>query len=66
MYFVSLVSMASSLTSAPLHCALQGSLVVTAGQRTIAEFEDHWVRIDANNPSAENPWYQEGYMDKYQ
>lgn len=37
--------------------------VVPAG-RKIIEFEDHWVRIDNNYPSTENPWYRSQYMKK--
>ena len=40
----------------------RGVISVLSGSRKIIEFEDHWVRIDVNNPSAENPWYQDWYM----
>lgn len=40
----------------------RGVISVLAGSRKIIEFEDHWVRIDVNSPSPENPWYQEWYM----
>ncbi|XP_061163158.1 uncharacterized protein LOC133172311 isoform X1 [Saccostrea echinata] len=40
----------------------RGIISVLSGSRKIIEFEDHWVRIDVNNPSAENPWYKDWYM----
>ena len=42
----------------------RGLVAVVPAGRKIIEFEDHWVRIDNNNPSVENPWYKDMYMDK--
>lgn len=41
----------------------RGILVIVPKSRYIVEFEDHWVRIDENNPPAENPWYARWYME---
>ena len=38
---------------------------VVPAARKIIEFEDHWVRIDNYNPSPENPWYMEQYMESF-
>ncbi|KAK3084395.1 hypothetical protein FSP39_012853 [Pinctada imbricata] len=43
----------------------RGIISVLSGSRKIIEFEDHWVRINVNNPSAENPWYQDWYQTEY-
>lgn len=40
----------------------RGIISVVPGARKITEFEDHWVRIDENDPSPENPWFKEFYM----
>lgn len=42
----------------------RGLLSVVPANRKIIEFEDHWARIDVNNPSVENPWYKQMYMAK--
>ena len=42
----------------------RGLIAVVPAGRKVIEFEDHWVRIDNNNPSVENPWYKDMYMDK--
>lgn len=44
----------------------RGIISIVPASRYIVEFEDHWVRIDEENPSAENPWYKEWYMEKFQ
>ncbi|KAL3856569.1 hypothetical protein ACJMK2_011304 [Sinanodonta woodiana] len=41
----------------------RGLIVVVPGARSITEFEDHWVRINPNNPSPQNPWYKDMYME---
>jgi len=38
--------------------------VVPSG-RKIIEFEDHWVRIDPEQPSDENPWFKSMYMERF-
>lgn len=43
----------------------RGIISVLSGSRKIIEFEDHWVRIDVNSPSQENPWFQDWYMTEY-
>ncbi|KAL4223423.1 hypothetical protein ACF0H5_016893 [Mactra antiquata] len=42
----------------------RGLISVVPAGRKIIEFEDHWVRIDDNFPSSENPWYRNQYMKK--
>ncbi|XP_033748674.1 LOW QUALITY PROTEIN: uncharacterized protein LOC117333478 [Pecten maximus] len=42
----------------------RGVIAVLSGSRKIIEFEDHWVRIDVSNPSSENPWFQDWYMNE--
>ena len=44
----------------------RGLISVVPAGRKIIEFEDHWVRIDNNKSSSENPenpWYKDMYMD---
>ncbi|KAK7481553.1 hypothetical protein BaRGS_00027202, partial [Batillaria attramentaria] len=43
----------------------KGIISILPSSRYIVEFEDHWVRLDEENPSPENPWYQEWFMNKY-
>ncbi|KAK6192475.1 hypothetical protein SNE40_003935 [Patella caerulea] len=42
----------------------RGVISIIATQRYIVEFEDHWVRIDENDPSPENPWFKAWYMEQ--
>lgn len=42
-----------------------GLVSVVPSGRKIIEFEDHWVRIDPENPSTENPWFKEMYMERF-
>lgn len=42
----------------------RGIISVLTGSRKIIEFEDHWVRINPENPSSENPWFKEWYMNQ--
>ncbi|KAK3802485.1 hypothetical protein RRG08_043316 [Elysia crispata] len=56
----------------PLHAQFEaasiyqrGIISISAGSRFIVEFEDHWVRIDENNPSPENPWFQDWFASTY-
>ncbi|KAL8604641.1 hypothetical protein ACOMHN_013421 [Nucella lapillus] len=44
----------------------RGVLALVPASRYIVEFEDHWVRIDENKTSAENPWFRDWYMHKNQ
>lgn len=44
---------------------IAGLISVVPSGRKIIEFEDHWVRIDNENPSPENPWYKDTYMKSY-
>ncbi|XP_067683866.1 uncharacterized protein [Haliotis asinina] len=44
----------------------RGIISIVPTSRYIVEFEDHWVRINENNPSAENPWFQEWYSEQYE
>ncbi|KAK7087416.1 hypothetical protein V1264_021473 [Littorina saxatilis] len=44
----------------------RGIIAIVPASRYIVEFEDHWVRLDEENPSSENPWFKDWYMDKYQ
>ncbi|CAL1533763.1 unnamed protein product [Lymnaea stagnalis] len=41
----------------------RGVISITAASRYIVEFEDHWIRIDEDRPSAENPWFSQWYED---
>ncbi|GFS13478.1 metabotropic glutamate receptor 3, partial [Elysia marginata] len=43
----------------------RGIISVSPAFRFMVEFEDHWVRIDENNPSPENPWFQEWFESTY-
>lgn len=43
----------------------RGIISIAPASRYIVEFEDHWVRIDAENPSPENPWFREWYMNTH-
>lgn len=40
----------------------RGIITVLPAIRMIVEFEDHLLRIDAQNPSAESKWYKDWYM----
>ena len=40
----------------------RGLLTMSPASRQVAEFEDHWVRLDATRPPADSPWYAEWYM----
>ena len=44
----------------------RGAITITPASRHIPEFEDHWVRIDDNAPSNDNPWYKSWYMEVHQ
>ncbi|XP_053375882.1 uncharacterized protein LOC123533311 isoform X2 [Mercenaria mercenaria] len=44
----------------------RGLISVVPSGRKIIEFEDHWVRIDNNDPSPENPWYKDMYMKSFE
>ncbi|XP_059178375.1 uncharacterized protein LOC131957655 [Physella acuta] len=41
----------------------RGVLFVSAASRYIAEFEDHWIRLNETNPSDENPWFSRWFED---
>lgn len=43
----------------------RGVISITAASRYIVEFEDHWIRLDEDHPSVENPWFSQWYEDNY-
>lgn len=44
----------------------RGIIAVQPFSRTMAEFEDHWVRLDERSPPIDDPWFAEWYMTEYQ
>lgn len=45
---------------------IKGSILVQPYFTEVTEFIDYFTNINENNPSAENPWYQEWFMSTFQ
>lgn len=48
------------------YIAGQGAIVGMSSSVTIDTFQDHFINLDPKNPPAQNPWFQDWYMNTFQ